>query len=103
VEVVQGKDFAVMNFIQNQQLRPGSWPNKLVLGSPVPRLEKNRDRTETRPRGTANSQGPIKTATAVRSSVLHHLKIFKTDENRSQLVSTGLCSLNYILYRMYSS
>jgi len=40
-------------------IRSMKWTNFLdevavVLGSSVPRLEKNRDRTETRPRGTAN-------------------------------------------------
>jgi len=36
---------------------------------------------------------PIKTVTAVRSSVPCHFKIFKTDKNRSQPVSTGFYSL----------
>jgi hypothetical protein len=44
---------------------------------------------------------PIETVTAVRSSVHHHFKIFKTDENRSQLVPTGLFSLKYVL-NLYS-
>ena len=34
--------------------------------------------------------GPIKTATAVRSSVYRYFKIFKTDKNRSQPVFTAL-------------
>jgi hypothetical protein len=47
---------------------------ELVFEGPVSRLEKDRDRTGPR---------PIKTVTAVRSSVHGHFKIFKTDKNRS--------------------
>ena len=37
--------------------------------------------------------GPIKTATAVRSLVYHYFKIFKTNKNQSQPVSTGFYNL----------
>ena len=48
---------------------------------------------QTRPHWDHKFLGPVKTTTAVRSSVFGYFKIFKTDENRSQLVSTGLLTL----------
>jgi len=51
----------------------------LVLGSPVSRLQKNRDRTRPRLPRTGNSQDS-KTATAVRSSVSQDFGNFKTEK-----------------------
>ena len=51
----------------------------VVFGSPVPRLEKDRD-----------CSGPLKTATAVWSSVPQDVRNLKTDKGPVKLVSTGL-------------
>src|SRR5882757_8105041 len=72
-------------------IRFSAWKSSLRTGK-KPRLDwttTNQDRKITR---------SIKTVTAVRSSVHHHFKIFKTDENWFQPVSTGLSNLKYVLY-----
>jgi hypothetical protein len=53
---------------------------KLVFGSPVLGLPKNRDWTGPRPEKDRNLLRPVKTKTAVRSSVHHNLKYVRTDQ-----------------------
>ena len=84
--------------LNNKDIRSSVWKSSYKTGKrPRP------DRTWTDQ--DRKFSGPIKTASAVRSSVSCIFRIFKTDENRSQPVSTGLYSLEnrVILVRHFNN